>query len=228
MQMRETILMYAPDPLHPPQFPGIPSQTDPQQQAFIERVQREHHTFGSYRDPADLPAIVAADLHRELTGGRPYQGIQAYRLGLQALQAGNYTNALYSLEQAVQMLPDDGAVAFLLALALFQGNRPQSFNQLGLIQRVEELLQVAKGRAQWPVHQLGDDARVIAPRRAIYAFWGALKLDFYVAKGFTSPHRQQAELFWREALYYPKDPENFALIFWLQPALATAYLRPFL
>jgi hypothetical protein len=177
---------------------------------FITRIQRESHTCGAYQEQHDLPGIVAADLHRVMTGGA--SGIIAYRKGLRELEAANYPSALYDLGWAVHLLPDDGAPAFLLALATLQGLRPKQAT-LDTVRRVQGLLEVS--------------AR-LSPCRAVYALWGAIELDYFVNNGFGASHAARAKDLWLQALAYADDPYNFKLISWLQPALTDDYLTAFM
>jgi uncharacterized protein DUF4062 len=177
-------------------------------QRFIQRIQRESHTCGAYADRADLPGIVAADLHRVITGGAP--GILAYRKGLRELRASNYDSAIFDLGWAMHLLPDDGAPSFLLALALLRGRRPRRVT-LDEVRRIEALLEVS--------------AR-LSPGRAVFALWGAIEVDYFVRNGFHHPHEEQARQFWMKALAFTPDAENFDLIRWLQPDIASEYLMP--
>lgn len=207
---QKLVLMYVPASAYISGPQTATTTGDVKQRQFIERIQRESHTCGAYRNPADLPGIVAADLHRVLTGGVP--GIMAYRKGLRELRSGNYPSALFDLGWAVHLLPDDGTPSFLLALASLRGQRPRRVT-LDEIRHVEGLLEVASR---------------LSPSRAVFALRGAIEVDYYVKNGFGHSHESQARRLWLKALDYKPDPEGFELISWLQPDLAAEYLEPFL
>ena len=199
------VLMYVPAAVYG-QRSG--PETDPQL-TFIHRVQREQHTCGPYSDMSELPAIVVADLHRVLTGG--HQGIIAYRKGIGELRNGNFPSALYDLGWAVHFLPDDGAPAFLLALATLGGQLPRNVVR-SEVQRAESLL---------------DTSIRIMPSREAYALKGAIELDFYVRKGYGDTYEDTAIDHWRTSQLYASSPENMALLLWLQPDLMREYMRLF-
>ncbi|HEX9039298.1 MAG TPA: DUF4062 domain-containing protein [Ktedonobacterales bacterium] len=195
------VLMYV-----PAQAYTLPASAgDSAQFAFIDRVQSEQHTCGTYHDSAELPATVVADLHRVLTGGP--QGIIAYRKGIRELQNANYPGALYDLNWAVHFLPNDGAPAFLLALATLQGRLPRNVMRQD-IQRAESLLETSIR---------------ISPSREAVALKGAIELDYYVEKGFGDAYADRAREHWLESRLYPANPENLALLLWLQPDLMMEY-----
>lgn len=182
---------------------------DPQL-AFIDRVQHEQHTCAPYADPDELPSIVVADLHRVLTGG--HQGLIAYRKGCRELRDNhNYSSALYDLGWAVHLLPDEGAPAFLLALATLQGRLPRNVMRQD-VQRAESLL---------------DTSIRISPSREAYALRGAIELDYYVGKGYGGVYQERALEHWRASRLYPPNPETMALLLLLQPDLMLEYTRLF-
>lgn len=199
------VLMYVPRVL----FSQGASSANDRQLAFIDRVQRESLTCGTYEDPKELPAVVVADLHRVLTGGA--QGILAYRKGIRELRNGNYPSAVFDLSWAVHLIPDDGAPAFLLALATLQGQLPRNVARSD-IQRVESLLEVALR---------------LTPSREAYALRGAIELDYYVNKGYGDAYEVRALEHWRISKQFPANPENLALLLWLQPDLMSEYTRLF-
>lgn len=199
------VLMYVPSAA----YSQRDSNSYDPQLAFIDRVQREQHTCGVYKTPAELPATVVADLHRVLTGGQ--QGIIAYRKGIRELRNGNYPSALYDLGWAVHFLPDDGAPAFLLALATLHGRLPRNVMRQD-IQRIEGLLETSIR---------------ITPSREAYALMGAIELDYYAGKGYGDSYVTRAHQHWHASQSYPSSPENLALLLWLQPALMQEYARLF-
>lgn len=210
VKAKKLVLVYVPSSTFAPSQHSRRPSLDARLATFVQRIQRESHTCGTYRDQADLPAIVAADLHRVIVGGTP--GILAYRKGLRELQSGNYASAIFDLGWAVHLLPDDGAPAFLLALALLRGMRPRLVT-LSEIKQITSLIEIASR---------------LSPSRAVYALWGAIEIDYFVRNGFHHPHEDRARQLWLKAKQYQSDAYNLELIFWLQPDFASEYLEPFI
>jgi hypothetical protein len=176
-RLGKRVLMYVPaDAFRAPRPPG-----DAQSFRFIERIQAEQHTAGTYATPADLPHIVVIDLLRllqqlssggsdtRLPGNAIPPGINAIHNGIRHLENENYDAALYDLRWAAQLLPRDATPSFLIALALLRGQRPR-IHTMDEVNAALESLKIANN---------------IRPTRIALGLQAAIEDDYYNGNGFN-------------------------------------------